>query len=234
MNQPNSVGDNSRNSCQALCSPLSNPCESVSIRGKKLLGKERRHEMALPSNRRSAPSEAASMQSAQFAVGWFPIARTTGKRRLFNPNSEVAGGGGADDALSECARPRAQQLASFKPRNISQMLAHPTWLRPGRPHSTNIEIQLRSSGSTLIKPQALSTRSAQGFCVDSIFGLCPKAGTSPGRDARVTRRRGRLRYNPAAARSKSFFSSGSNGALEASSRQVFALAALPVAFRIRP
>jgi hypothetical protein len=41
----------------------------VSIRGKKLLGKERCHEMALPSNRRSAPSEAASMQSAQFAVG---------------------------------------------------------------------------------------------------------------------------------------------------------------------
>jgi hypothetical protein len=113
-------------------------------------------------------------------LAWFPIAKTTGKRRFFNPNSEVAGGGGADDALSECARPRAQQLASFKPRNISQMLAHPTWLRPGRPHSTNIEIQLRSSGSTLIKPQALSTRSAQGFCVDSIFGLFPNAITSPG------------------------------------------------------
>ena len=30
-----------------------------------------------------------------------------------NPNSEVADGGWADEALSECARPRAQQLASF-------------------------------------------------------------------------------------------------------------------------
>jgi hypothetical protein len=35
-----------------------------------------------------------------------------------SPNSEVAGGGGADEAMPECARPRAQQLASFKPRNI--------------------------------------------------------------------------------------------------------------------
>ena len=48
-----------------------------------------------------------------------------------NPNSEVAGGGGADEAMSECARPRAQQLASFKPWNIFQSPAHPTWLRPG-------------------------------------------------------------------------------------------------------
>jgi hypothetical protein len=63
-----------------------------------------------------------------------------------NPNSEVAGGGGADKTLSECARPRAQQLASFEPRNISQPPAHLAWLRPGRPHSANAEIQLRSSG----------------------------------------------------------------------------------------
>jgi hypothetical protein len=63
-----------------------------------------------------------------------------------NPNSEVAGGGGANDALSECARSRAQQLASFKLRNISQPPVHSTLLRPGRPHSANAEIQLRSSG----------------------------------------------------------------------------------------
>jgi hypothetical protein len=43
----NSVGDNSRNSCQALCSPLSYPCESVSSRGKNLLRKEQCHEIAL-------------------------------------------------------------------------------------------------------------------------------------------------------------------------------------------
>jgi hypothetical protein len=47
------------------------------------------------------------------------------------------GGGEADEAIPECARPRAQQLASFKPRNISQPPAHHTWLRPGRPHSAN-------------------------------------------------------------------------------------------------
>jgi hypothetical protein len=53
----------------------------------------------------------------------------------FNPNSEVAGGGGLDEALPECARPRAQPLASFKPRNIFQPPVHPMLLRPGRPHS---------------------------------------------------------------------------------------------------
>jgi hypothetical protein len=37
-----------------------------------------------------------------------------------SPNSEVASGGNADEAMTECARPRAQQVASFKPRNISQ------------------------------------------------------------------------------------------------------------------
>ena len=36
----NSVGDNSRNSCQTLCSPLSHPCESESIRGEKSSQKE--------------------------------------------------------------------------------------------------------------------------------------------------------------------------------------------------
>jgi hypothetical protein len=29
---------------------------------------------------------------------------------FFNPNAEVADGGGADEATPECARPRAQQL----------------------------------------------------------------------------------------------------------------------------
>jgi hypothetical protein len=62
------------------------------------------------------------------------------------PNSEVAGGGRLDEAMLECARPRAQQRALFKPRNISQPPAHPTLLRPGRPHSANAEIQLRNSG----------------------------------------------------------------------------------------
>ena len=78
--------------------------------------------------------------------------------RASNPNSEVAGGGGADEAMSECARPRAQQLASFKPRNIFQPSAHPTWLRPGRPHSANVEIHLRSSGSNILPhlPSAIS------------------------------------------------------------------------------
>ena len=52
--------------------------------------------------------------------------------------------GGMDEAMPECARSRAQQLASFKPRNISQPPAHPALLRPGRPHSANAEIQLRS------------------------------------------------------------------------------------------
>jgi hypothetical protein len=63
-----------------------------------------------------------------------------------NPNSEVAGGVNADEAPSECARPRAQQLASFKPLNIFQPPAHPTLLRPRRPHSASAEIQLRNSG----------------------------------------------------------------------------------------
>jgi hypothetical protein len=40
-------------------------------------------------------------------------------------------GGGTDDAMSECARPRAQQPVLFKPRYIFQPPAHPTWLRPG-------------------------------------------------------------------------------------------------------
>jgi hypothetical protein len=30
--------------------------------------------------------------------------------KVFNPNSEVADGGRADEAAPECARPRAQQL----------------------------------------------------------------------------------------------------------------------------
>jgi hypothetical protein len=50
---------------------------------------------------------------------------------IFNPNSEVAGGGGADEATPECSRPRAQQLDSFEPRNIFQPPARRTWLRPG-------------------------------------------------------------------------------------------------------
>jgi hypothetical protein len=58
----------------------------------------------------------------------------------FIPNSEVPDGGGADEARPECARPRAQQLPSFKPQNILQPPAHPTLLRPGRPHSANAEI----------------------------------------------------------------------------------------------
>ena len=66
----------------------------------------------------------------------------------FNPETEVVSGGGAGDALSECARPRAQQLASFKPWNIFQPPVHHTWLRPGRPHSANAEIQLRCLGLT--------------------------------------------------------------------------------------
>jgi len=73
-----------------------------------------------------------------------PFAQTDNAQ--FSPNFEVAGGGGLDEARPECARPRAQQLASFKPRNISQPPARPTWLRSGRPHSANAEIQLRSSG----------------------------------------------------------------------------------------
>ena len=40
-------------------------------------------------------------------------------------------GGGADEATPECARPRAQQLALFEPRNISQPPPRRTWLRPG-------------------------------------------------------------------------------------------------------
>ena len=47
----------------------------------------------------------------------------------FNSNSEVAGGGGADEARPTCARSRAQQPASFEPRNIYQPPARPTWLR---------------------------------------------------------------------------------------------------------
>ena len=66
-----------------------------------------------------------------------------------NPNSEVAGGGGLDEAMPECARPRAQQLASFEPRNIFQPPAQPTWLRLGRSHSANAEIQLRHSSLNL-------------------------------------------------------------------------------------
>ena len=61
----------------------------------------------------------------------------------FGPNSEVAGGGVADEAMPECARPRAQQLASFKPRNIFQPPAHPTWLRPGRPLTQKFNFGVR-------------------------------------------------------------------------------------------
>jgi len=70
-----------------------------------------------------------------------------GRFVVFNPNSEVTDAGVANESLPECARPRAQQLASFKPRNIFQPPAHPTLLRPGRPHSDNTEIQLQSSSS---------------------------------------------------------------------------------------
>jgi len=41
--------------------------------------------------------------------------------------------------MPECARPRAQQLASFQPKNISQLPAYSALLRPGRPHSANAE-----------------------------------------------------------------------------------------------
>jgi hypothetical protein len=54
--------------------------------------------------------------------------------------------GVADKVMPECADPRAQQLALLKPRNIFQPPAHPTLLRPGRPHSANIAIQLRGLG----------------------------------------------------------------------------------------
>ena len=97
-------------------------------------------------------------------------------------NSEVAAGGGVDQALSECARPRAQQLPSFKPWNISQPSAHPTWLRPGRPHSANAEIQLRSSGSNRSSAFTRSRRGISGW---------PRAGRarflwqSPSRPART-------------------------------------------------
>src|SRR5208283_1779710 len=64
---------------------------------------------------------------------------------MFNLNSEVTGGGGHSEARPKCARPRARQLPSFKPRNVSQPPAHPTLLRPGRPHS---EAEIWSSNLT--------------------------------------------------------------------------------------
>ena len=77
----------------------------------------------------------------------------------------------------------------------------------------------------------------------------PVAEKETGRDARLTGRRDayptrtdadprppqtRLCYNPALARLKSCFSSGSIVAFEAQSRYALALAGLPVALRIRP
>jgi hypothetical protein len=47
---------------------------------------------------------------------------------------------GPDEAMSECARPRAQELASFKSRNIFQLLARLIWLPPEWLHFANAEI----------------------------------------------------------------------------------------------
>src|ERR1017187_1974398 len=58
--------------------------------------------------------------------------------------------------MLECARPRAQQLASFEPRSISQPPACPTWLRPGRPHFVNAEIHFRSSVQFRFAPCAFA------------------------------------------------------------------------------
>jgi hypothetical protein len=68
------------------------------------------------------------------------------KIKQLNPNSEVIGGGKANEADGVRPSSGAATAASFKPWNISQSSAHPTLLRPGRPHSANVEIQLRSLG----------------------------------------------------------------------------------------
>jgi hypothetical protein len=49
---------------------------------------------------------------------------------VFNPNSEVTDAGVVNESLPECARPRAQQRASFKPRNISAYDILKMWQRP--------------------------------------------------------------------------------------------------------
>jgi hypothetical protein len=61
----NSVSDNSHNSCRALCSPLSDPCESVSIRGKKIFSK--RNEVMVWHSRES-PVHADSEIGAPLSV----------------------------------------------------------------------------------------------------------------------------------------------------------------------
>jgi hypothetical protein len=68
--------------------------------------------------------------------------------RDFNPNSEVADGGGMAEAKPEYARPRAQHLGYFQVTEHFPTAVPPTLLRPGRPHSTNAEIPFRNSGST--------------------------------------------------------------------------------------
>jgi len=61
-----------------------------------------------------------------------------------NPNSEVVGDGDADDAMPECARPRHSNWPPSIHGTLPNRLRTPARLRPGRPHSANAEIQLRT------------------------------------------------------------------------------------------
>jgi len=56
-----------------------------------------------------------------------------------NPNSEVAGGGGADEALSECTV-LGRNYCLLSSRENSPTAHHPAWLRPGRPFSASAAV----------------------------------------------------------------------------------------------
>jgi hypothetical protein len=81
-------------------------------------------------------------------IGWrvFKIFIGFGKT-VFNPNSEVADGGGLAETKPECARPRAQPLASCLRWNISQPPPIPRCCARGRAHSVHPNFKIAADGT---------------------------------------------------------------------------------------